>query len=159
MSRGDRVIAILLGLILGVGIVTAFVFLGSEGTIDSPSLGGQAGGESGGGSGANGGAGETATRSCGATIHVTGGAPPESGPAQVECRQGDRARLQVVSDMAIDVELVGYGITRTIPAGEAIPIEFTASKPGNFPLIVVDSPVGVAEVRVQGPGGSIKPGR
>lgn len=154
MSRGDRAIAILLGLILGVGIVTAFVFLGSEGTIDSPSLGGEPGGKS----GRNGGSGETATRSCGATIHVTGGAPPESGPAQVECRQGDQARLQVVSDMAIDVELVGYGITRTIPAGQATPIEFTASKPGNFPLIVVASHIGVAEVRVQGPGGSIKPG-
>lgn len=32
----DRVIGILLGLVLGIGIVTAFVFLGSEETIDAP---------------------------------------------------------------------------------------------------------------------------
>lgn len=32
----DRVIGVLLGLVLGVGIVTAYVFLGSEETIDAP---------------------------------------------------------------------------------------------------------------------------
>lgn len=32
----DRVIGILLGLVLGIGIVTAYVFLGSEETIDAP---------------------------------------------------------------------------------------------------------------------------
>lgn len=35
---GDRVIGILIGLILGVGIVTAYVFLGSEETIDAPRI-------------------------------------------------------------------------------------------------------------------------
>lgn len=34
----DRLIGVLLGLVLGVGIVTAFVFLGSEDTIDSPRI-------------------------------------------------------------------------------------------------------------------------
>lgn len=34
----DRVIGILLGIVLGVGIVTAFVFLGSEDTIDAPRI-------------------------------------------------------------------------------------------------------------------------
>jgi len=39
----DRVIGIGLGILLGLAIVIGFVFLGSEGTIDSPSLsGGQA---------------------------------------------------------------------------------------------------------------------
>lgn len=34
----DRVLGILLGLVLGVGIVTAYVFLGSEDTIDAPRI-------------------------------------------------------------------------------------------------------------------------
>jgi hypothetical protein len=34
----DRAIGILLGLLLGIAIVAAFVFLGSEQTIDDPSL-------------------------------------------------------------------------------------------------------------------------
>ena len=40
----DRVIGIGLGILLGLAIVIGFVFLGSEGTIDDPSLsGGQTG--------------------------------------------------------------------------------------------------------------------
>ena len=34
----DRIIGIALGIVLGVGIITAFVFLGSEETIDAPAL-------------------------------------------------------------------------------------------------------------------------
>jgi NhaP-type Na+/H+ or K+/H+ antiporter len=38
MSWGDRAIGIALGLILGVAAVILFVFLGSEETIDDPSI-------------------------------------------------------------------------------------------------------------------------
>lgn len=34
----DRTVGILLGLVLGIGIVTAYVFLGSEETIDAPRI-------------------------------------------------------------------------------------------------------------------------
>lgn len=34
----DRTLGILLGLVLGLGIVTAFVFLGSEDAIDAPRI-------------------------------------------------------------------------------------------------------------------------
>jgi len=34
----DRVIGIVLGIVLGIGIITAFLFLGSEETIDAPAL-------------------------------------------------------------------------------------------------------------------------
>ena len=34
----DRIIGIVLGIVLGVGIITAFVFWGSEETIDAPAL-------------------------------------------------------------------------------------------------------------------------
>ena len=38
MKARDRAIGILLGVLLGIGIVTAFVFFGSEGTIDAPRI-------------------------------------------------------------------------------------------------------------------------
>lgn len=38
MSWPDRVLAVVLGLVLGVVIIVLFVFLGSEQTIDAPSI-------------------------------------------------------------------------------------------------------------------------
>ncbi len=38
MSRGDRAIGLLLGLVLGITIVILFVFLGGDDTIDAPSI-------------------------------------------------------------------------------------------------------------------------
>ena len=36
----DRIIGVLLGLLLGIGVVAVFVFKGSEGTIDAPRISG-----------------------------------------------------------------------------------------------------------------------
>ncbi len=38
MRWGDRVVAIVLGMLLGVGIVALFVFVYSERTVDAPSI-------------------------------------------------------------------------------------------------------------------------
>jgi hypothetical protein len=38
VSRGDRVLGILLGLALGLAIVAIFVFVFSEDTVDAPSI-------------------------------------------------------------------------------------------------------------------------
>ena len=38
MRLGDRLIGILLGILLGIAILLAFLFLGSQDTIDAPSL-------------------------------------------------------------------------------------------------------------------------
>jgi len=38
MSRSDRFIGIALGLVVGVAALILFIFLGSEGSIDAPSL-------------------------------------------------------------------------------------------------------------------------
>jgi hypothetical protein len=40
VRAGDRLIGIVLGILLGLAIVIAFVFLGSGDTIDAPSLSG-----------------------------------------------------------------------------------------------------------------------
>jgi hypothetical protein len=39
-GHGDRVLGIVLGIVLGLAVVIVFVFLGSGGTIDAPSLSG-----------------------------------------------------------------------------------------------------------------------
>jgi hypothetical protein len=38
MSRTDRLIGILLGIVVGVAALIFFIFLGSSGSIDAPSL-------------------------------------------------------------------------------------------------------------------------
>ena len=146
MRWRDRVIGIVLGLIVGVGIVTAFVFVYSERTVDAPSISGNGGhGQSRGG-----GAGKPSPPPV-ATVRVIDGAPPASGPAQLHYGKGDLVRLRVISNGTVGVELMGYGISRTIEAGNPATISFKASKPGNFPLVVTASHIGVAEIRVGAP--------
>ncbi len=57
----------------------------------------------------------------------------------------------MVSDSTVDIELMGYGIARTVEAGRPAMIRFQASKPGNFALVVAGSQIGVAQIRVGGP--------
>jgi hypothetical protein len=141
----DRVIGIVLGLILGVGIVTAFVFIYSEETVDAPSISRN---------GTDGEAGQDGSEpgpAPVATVRVIDGAPPPEGPARLRFRKDEVARLRVVSDGTVAVELVGYGIARTVQAGTPALIRFKASKPGNFPLVIAASHIGVAEIQVVGP--------
>ncbi len=147
MKRTDRAIGIVAGVLLGVAIVIVFVFFGSEGTIDAPRI--------------DHGATTTAAQPNGkprpkpqgpstvrARVVIAGGAPPTSGPAQVEAHEGDRVKLDVRSDATLGVELLGYGIAPTIEAGKPTTIAFRATKKGNFPLIVSASHIAVAQIRV-----------
>jgi hypothetical protein len=139
----DRVIGIVLGLILGVGIVTGFVFIYSEQTVDAPSISAEGGGgEAGGGSQGSGSPPPVAT------VRVIDGAPPASGPAELHYRRDEVVRLRVVSDAAVGIELIGYGIDRTIAAGKPALIRFKASKPGSFPLVVAASRIDIARITI-----------
>lgn len=156
MKARDRVIGILLGIVLGVGVVTAFVFLGSEQSIDAPRLegGDQTGGSQGGSKPhakkPNGGERPKQRITPVASVQVVGGAPPASGPAHLDYRRGDRVRLRIASDGTVGLDLLGYGIATTVEAGRPAEIDFTASKPGNFPLIVAASHIAIAQIRVGG---------
>ena len=144
MRWRDRVIGIVLGLILGAGIVTAFVFIYSEETVDAPSISRNGAG------GGNREGGKPPSPAV-ATVRVIDGAPPPQGPAVLHFDRDEVARLRVVSDGTVDVELTGYGITRTVQAGKPALIRFKASEPGNFALVVAASEIGVAQIRVGGP--------
>jgi hypothetical protein len=152
VTRTDRAIGILLGVVLGIAIVVVFVFFGSEGTIDAPRI-------------SHGSTTSTAParhkpkpkpkphgpKTVTADVPIAGGAPPTSGPAQVDAHQNDRVKLQVSSDASIGVELLGYDISTTLEAGKPSTISFKATKTGNFPLIVSASHIAVAQIRVAGP--------
>jgi hypothetical protein len=159
----DRTIGIALGVVAGVGIVVAFVFLLSEQTVDAPSL---SSGELRSRSGSGGehrpqpdrrrrpepqreGSSPRAPAPV-ATVRIVGGAPPPDGPAELHYRQGDVIRLSVVSDTALDVELTGYDLTRTVPADQPTEIDAEASQPGTYALIVADSHIDVARIAVAG---------
>jgi hypothetical protein len=142
----DRVIGIVLGLILGVGIVTAFVFIYSEETVDAPSIS-----RNGAPGDAPGGGGGKPAPAPVATVRVINGAPPPQGPVKLHYDRDEVARLRVISDGTVVVELMGYGIARTVEAGKPALIRFKASKPGSFPLLVSATSIGVAEIRVGGP--------
>lgn len=146
MRWHDRVIGVVVGLILGVGIVTGFVFLYSEETIDAPSL--SRNGEDGQAPGGRQGSPEPPPV---ATVRVVDGLPPPGGPAELRYRRDEVVRLRVVSDSAVGVELLGYGIERAIAAGEPALIRFKASKPGDFPLVVAASRIDVARISVGTP--------
>src|SRR5204863_9767820 len=104
--------------------------------------------------GARGGAPRAAVRRGGnarppvARVRVIGGTPPSSGPAELHYRTDDLVRLKVVSDLEQSVELLGYGISRVVPANRPTPIRFRASKTGNFPLILTASHIGIARITV-----------
>ena len=145
MHMLDRVIGIVLGVLLGVGIVTAFVFWGSEDTIDKAAIG------NGGGSGAQHAGGPPPIR----TMTITSaGTPPDSGAPTFDYRIGDRVRVRFDSDATVALEVVGLGIDRSVAAGQPALLEFRAMRAGNFPVIVTASHIGVANIRVAG-GGSV----
>jgi hypothetical protein len=138
MRRIDRATGIVLGLVLGVAIVAGFVFLGSESTIDAPRISGIDTGKSDGGAG----------RPEIPVVRVIGGAPPVAGPVQIETQQGRRLRFRVVSDAAIGaIEIPGLGVSEQIEAGTN-EISFRPERPGQFPVIVAASNIGIASLRV-----------
>jgi len=155
----DRTLGIVIGVVIGVGVVVAFVFLLSEQTVDAPSLSTDrvaAGGSEGEHR-------EHESRRQAkpsqpsppappppvATVRIAGGAPPPGGPAELHYRQGDDVRLIVVSDSTVDVQLTGYGLARTVPANQPTEIEVEASRAGTYGLIVADSHIDVARITVR----------
>jgi len=154
----DRTIGIALGVVLGVGVVVAFVFFLSEQTVDAPSLStGQitAGGEPGvhrephRQQERSGRSPQRALPHV-ATVRIVGGAPPQSGPAELHYALGEAIRLSLVSDGTQEVELTGYGLTRTVIANKPTEINAEATRPGTFALIVSDSHIAVARITVAG---------
>lgn len=122
-------------MILGVATITAFLFLGSEETIDAPRLSGPEATEDRADAGAE-----------IPTVRIKGGAPPPSGPARLAYEQGERVRFRVLTDAPTTIAVLGYGIERQVRSGERV--SFRARRPGQFAVVVADSRIGIASVTI-----------
>ena len=142
MSRGrgrrlELAVGVVLGIALGIGVVAAFVFLGSEKTIDAPRISGVA---------ANPQPGLPLPDGRIPTVRAIGGAQPPGGPARLRFERGERVRFRALSDIPIEIEIPGYGLRARVDGG--LLISFRADRPGVFPVIVSASHIGIASLRV-----------
>ena len=135
----DRAIGVVVGIALGLGVIVFFVFEGSEDVIDAPRISGVEGGQ------APGGQPQGAERV--PLVRVVGGKPPPGGPVRLDFKQGQTARFVVGSDQAIGIEVPGYGVTRSLPAGRTL-VSFAADESGQFPLLVSASKIDIASLRI-----------
>jgi hypothetical protein len=147
LTRGERALGIALGVLAGIAVVVAFVFLGSEDTVDAPSLSGS---------------GQVATTTSPAPapkpakprgvalVRVVSGAPPPSGPPKLEFKRGDRVRFKVRSDTAVGLEVMGLGRSLQVPAGRTVSFDFPARKTGLFAVLVSASHIAVATLQIRG---------
>ena len=136
----DRVIGIVLGLALGIGVIVVFVFEGSEGTIDAPRISGIEGG-----AGQQGRGGQRVP-----LVRVIDGKPPPGGPPRLSYRRGQTARFVVGSNAQLEIAIPGYGVSRTVSPGRTL-ISFRAHRSGQFPIVDSASQIQIAILRVAQP--------
>ncbi len=154
--RRDLVFGIVLGIVLGLGIVAAFVFLGSESTVDAPRISGIDTGKPGASPKPAAPAPPVAPKPAPAptpaphpipTVHVIGGAPPTvSGPAQLHFKRGEEIRFRVQSDAPVGIAIPGLGIEETVESGQVV--AFKARRVGQFPVIVAGGDISLASILV-----------
>lgn len=156
----DRIVGILVGVLLGLGVLVYFVFVHSEGTIDAPKVN----------------EGKAATTAESETelpahpgspeepaeepkkeakpkpkpvpvVKVIGGAPPTgSGPKELHFTKGEKVRFKIETSEPFSFEIKGLGITQSIEGTSTI--SFKATKAGQFPVIATATVIGVADLLI-----------
>jgi hypothetical protein len=161
----DRILGILVGVVLGLGVLVYFVFVHSEGTIDAPKINGAGTGQS-----ANQAPSESLPAHPGSpeqpateaptkpkpkkqskpvpVVKVIGGAPPTgSGPKQLNFKQGGRVRFEIETDEPFSFEIRGLEVSESIQSNSII--SFKATKAGQFPVIATATLIGVADLLIK----------
>lgn len=141
--RLDLAIGVALGLGLGVAVVVAFVFYGSEGTVDSPRISGVDTGKP---APARPAPRPRPSAPTVQTIHVIGGAPPSTGAPRLRFHRGERVRLRIDTDAPVAIEIPGYGIAEKFESGAVV--AFRARRAGQFPVVAAASHIGLAELDI-----------
>jgi hypothetical protein len=80
-------------------------------------------------------------------VTVVGGAP-KGGIVRETVSKGDRVALVVTSDVADEIHLHGYDISRDVRAGGTARIVFTATIPGRFELELEERGIQIADLTV-----------
>jgi len=81
-------------------------------------------------------------------VVVVNGAP-EGGIVRETATKGDRVVLVVESDVADEVHLHGYDITRDVAADGTVRVRFVADVPGRFEVELEQRGVQIAELTVE----------
>lgn len=81
-------------------------------------------------------------------ISVVNGAP-KGGIARETTERGDRVVVIVNSDVADEVHLHGYDISRPVAAGATVRLPFRATIPGRFEVELEERGVPIGELTVQ----------
>lgn len=81
-------------------------------------------------------------------IRVVDGAP-EGGIVREKIDQGDRVVLVVTSDVADEIHVHGYDVSRPVAAGGTTRLRFTATIPGRFEVELEERGVPIGELTVQ----------
>lgn len=81
-------------------------------------------------------------------VTVSGGVS-KSGIVRAKASRGDQVVLVVQSDVADEIHLHGYDLTRDVAAGGTARIRFTASIPGRFEVELETRGVQIAELTVE----------
>ena len=76
-------------------------------------------------------------------------AAPKGGIVRAKVKQGDRAAIVVTSDVADEVHLHGYDVSRPVSAGETVRLPFRATIPGRFEVELEERGIPIAELTVQ----------
>lgn len=82
------------------------------------------------------------------SVTVVDGAP-RGGIVRATVDEGERVALVVRSDVADEVHLHGYDLSRDIPAGGIVRIAFRADVPGRFEVELEQRGAQIAELTVQ----------
>ena len=155
MSRGDRALGIVLGLLLGVAIVAVFAFVFSEDTIDSAQLEGagdgraaeQPGDETDAGRGQPPGDPAEPPEPAVPVIEIEGG-QPVGGVQELEVTSGESIGIRVSSDAAYEIHLHGYDVAQEVAAGGSTEFDVPADIEGVFELEIEETVTPIAEISV-----------
>lgn len=79
---------------------------------------------------------------------VVEGGEPRGGVTRLSFDSGERVRFSVTSDVADEVHVHGYDISRDVPAGGSVRFGFPASIEGVFEVELEGRGVQIAELRV-----------
>jgi hypothetical protein len=129
VNRGSTATRLLLLAALAAAAVVLFLVLRDDGS---------GGGESTG----------TSTESAAKVIVVRDG-KPVGGVQPLEARKGERVRFAVSSDVADEVHVHGYDLTKDVVVGRTVPFDFEASIDGAFEIELEQRHEQIAELTVQ----------
>jgi ABC-type glycerol-3-phosphate transport system substrate-binding protein len=76
-------------------------------------------------------------------------ASPKDGIVRAEVEQGDRVVIVVTSDVADEVHVHGYDVSRPVAAGGTVRLPFRATIPGRFEVELEERGVPIGELTVQ----------